>query len=557
MTVLKALKKMFGKSEAEQLAPVPSAPSHAAGHRNDAPQADRPASVAAPKPEPKQPPQPATAAPIAAEPARSEAPKPARPRREPKPKAPLIPWKLEDFVVEPQEGKTRFHDFKLSPELMHAIQDLGFPYCTPIQAQVLGYTLAGKDAIGRAQTGTGKTAAFLISIITQLLQTPPPKERYMGEPRALIIAPTRELVVQIAKDAADLTKYTGLNVMTFVGGMDFDKQLKHLEARHCDILVATPGRLLDFNQRGDVHLDMVEVMVLDEADRMLDMGFAEDVQRLVDECPNRQQTMLFSATTGGSGLREMIAKVLNNPEHLQLNAVSQLNSTTRQQIITADHNQHKEQIVNWLLANETYQKAIIFTNTRAMADRIYGRLVAQEYKAFVLHGEKDQKDRKLAIDRLKQGGVKILVATDVAARGLDVDGLDLVINFDMPRSGDEYVHRIGRTGRAGNDGLAISLICHGDWNLMSSIERYLKQSFERRTIKEVKGTYGGPKKVKASGKAVGVKKKKTDAKGDKKKTAAKTPTKRKSANRPKPDSLVSSDGMAPLKRRKPAEPAAE
>ena len=190
----------------------------------------------------------------------------------------MIPWKLEDFVVEPQEGKTRFHDFKLAPELMHAIQDLGFPYCTPIQAQVLGFTLAGKDAIGRAQTGTGKTAAFLISIITQLLQTPPPKERYMGEPRALIIAPTRELVVQIAKDAADLTKYTGLNVMTFVGGMDFDKQLKHLEARHCDILVATPGRLLDFNQRGDVHLDMVEVMVLDEADRMLDMGFIPQVQ---------------------------------------------------------------------------------------------------------------------------------------------------------------------------------------------------------------------------------------------------------------------------------------
>ena len=250
---------------------------------------------------------------------------------------------------------------------------------------------------------------------------------------------------------------------------------------------------------------------------------------------------------------------MNNPEHLQLNNVSDLNATTRQQIITADHNQHKEQIVNWLLANETYQKAIVFTNTRAMADRIYGRLVAQEYKAFVLHGDKDQKDRKLAIDRLKQGGVKILVATDVAARGLDVDGLDLVINFDMPRSGDEYVHRIGRTGRAGNDGLAISLICHGDWNLMSSVERYLKQSFERRTIKEVKGTYGGPKKVKASGKAVGVKKKKVDAKGDKKKTGAKAPTKRKIANRPKTDalSLVSKDGMAPLKRRKPEAPAAE
>lgn len=298
MTVLKALKKMFGKSETEQLAPVSSAPSHLPSHRTDGHQPGRTAAAAVPKHAPAPTPavQPAPA--IAAEQLLSEAAKPVKPRREPKPKAPVIPWKLEDFAVEPQEGKTRFHDFKLAPELMHAIQDLGFPYCTPIQAQVLGFTLAGKDAIGRAQTGTGKTAAFLISIITQLLQTPPPKERYMGEPRALIIAPTRELVVQIAKDAADLTKYTGLNVMTFVGGMDFDKQLKHLEARHCDILVATPGRLLDFNQRGDVHLDMVEVMVLDEADRMLDMGFIPQVRQIIRQTPpkNERQTLLFSAT---------------------------------------------------------------------------------------------------------------------------------------------------------------------------------------------------------------------------------------------------------------------
>ena len=226
MTVLKALKKMFGKSEAEPLAPVPSAPAPKPGNRNDGQQPGRNAPAASPNKTTVTPPEQVKPA--------APAPAPvAKPRRERAPKPPVTPWKLEDFVVEPQEGKTRFHDFKLAPELMHAIQDLGFPYCTPIQAQVLGFTLAGKDAIGRAQTGTGKTAAFLISIITQLLQTPPPKERYMGEPRALIIAPTRELVVQIAKDAADLTKYTGLNVMTFVGGMDFDKQLKHLEARHC------------------------------------------------------------------------------------------------------------------------------------------------------------------------------------------------------------------------------------------------------------------------------------------------------------------------------------
>ncbi|MBP3362386.1 MAG: DEAD/DEAH box helicase, partial [Pseudomonas sp.] len=230
MTVLKALKKIFGKSEAEPLAPASVTPPGNARARTDAQQHGRSAPV--PAPEPVNTPD----AQSAAEQPRIEKPKIAKPRREAAPKPPVIPWKLEDFAVEPQEGKVRFHDFKLAPELMHAIQDLGFPYCTPIQAGVLGYTLSGRDAIGRAQTGTGKTAAFLISIISQLTQTPPPKERYMGEPRALIIAPTRELVVQIAKDAADLTKYTDLNVMTFVGGMDFDKQLKQLEARHCDIL---------------------------------------------------------------------------------------------------------------------------------------------------------------------------------------------------------------------------------------------------------------------------------------------------------------------------------
>ena len=288
---------------------------------------------------------------------------------------------------------------------------------------------------------------------------------------------------------------------------------------------------------------------------MLDMGFAEDVTRLADECAQRQQTMLFSATNGGSGLREMVASVLREPLHLQVNRVSQLNEGTRQQIITADDNAHKERLVEWLLANETYQKAIIFTNTRAQADRLYGHLVASQHKVFILHGDKDHKERKQAIERMKQGGAKILVATDVAARGLDVEGLDLVINFDLPRSGDEYVHRIGRTGRAGAEGLAISLICHGDWNLMSSIERYLKQRFERRNIQGLKAHYQGPKKLKASGKAAGVKKKKTDKK-DGKKTAGKAPARRKpsgeKAKSSAPSLVGNSDGTAPLKRRKPA-----
>ena len=441
-----------------------------------------------------------------------------------------------------------FSQFALHERLLKAVAALNFVEPTPVQAAAIPLALQGRDLRVTAKTGSGKTAAFMLPVLNRLVDL----KQSRVEIRALVLLPTRELAQQTLKEIERFAQFTYIKAGMITGGEDFKEQAAMLR-KVPDILVGTPGRMLEQLNAGNLHLEHVQVVVLDEADRMLDMGFSEDVERLCNECASREQTLLFSATTGGAGLRDMIGKVLKDPEHLMLNTVSQLNDGTRQQIITADHNQHKEQIVQWLLANETYQKAIIFTNTRVMADRIYGHLVAKDIKAFVLHGDKDQKDRKLAIERLKQGGAKVLVATDVAARGLDVDGLDLVINFDMPRSGDEYVHRIGRTGRAGNDGLAISLICHGDWNLMSSIERYLKQSFERRTIKEVKGTYTGPKKVKASGKAAGVKKKKTDKKTDKKVVAKRKPTAKPKPNAP---SLVSQDGMAPLKKRKPA-PAAE
>ncbi|NER59006.1 DEAD/DEAH box helicase [Pseudomonas sp. MAFF212428] len=441
-----------------------------------------------------------------------------------------------------------FSQFALHERLLKAVAALNFVEPTPVQAAAIPLALQGRDLRVTAKTGSGKTAAFMLPVLNRLVDL----KQSRVEIRALVLLPTRELAQQTLKEIERFAQFTYIKAGMITGGEDFKEQAAMLR-KVPDILVGTPGRMLEQLNAGNLHLEHVQVVVLDEADRMLDMGFSEDVERLCNECANREQTLLFSATTGGAGLRDMIAKVLKEPEHLMLNTVSQLNDGTRQQIITADHNQHKEQIVQWLLANETYQKAIIFTNTRVMADRIYGHLVAKDIKAFVLHGDKDQKDRKLAIERLKQGGAKVLVATDVAARGLDVDGLDLVINFDMPRSGDEYVHRIGRTGRAGNEGLAVSLICHGDWNLMSSIERYLKQTFERRTIKEVKGTYTGPKKVKASGKAAGVKKKKTDKKTDKKAVAKRKPTAKPKPNAP---SLVSQDGMAPLKKRKPA-PAAE
>ena len=468
-----------------------------------------------------------------------------------------------------------FESLGLHASIVQAVTEAGYEKPTPVQEQAVPAGIAGRDMLVSSQTGSGKTAAFMLPALNKFAnaeQAPagrtPAQEaqaaKARGErvrfkaaqPKMLVLTPTRELALQVTQATEQYTAHMRrIRAVSILGGMPYPKQMQLL-AKNPEILVATPGRLIDHMESGKIDFSQLEILVLDEADRMLDMGFSEDVERLAGECAGREQTMLFSATTGGAGLREMIGKVLKDPQHLQLNNVSELASGTRHQIVMADHNVHKEQVLNWLLTNETYQKAIIFTNTKAMADRLYGRLVALEYKAFVLHGDKDQKDRKAAIDRLKQGGAKVMVATDVAARGLDVEGLDMVINFDMPRSGDDYVHRVGRTGRAGSEGLAISLICHGDWNLMSSIERYLKQSFERRVIKEVKGTYGGPKKVKASGKAVGVKKKKTDAKGDKKKVAAKGPTKRKTANRPKSD-LVSQDGMAPLKKRTTPAPAAE
>ncbi|NWD44983.1 ATP-dependent RNA helicase RhlB [Pseudomonas yamanorum] len=477
MTVLKALKKMFGKSEAEQLAPGSSAPAHVQGSRNDGQQPGRTAPVASPKKEPVT--TPATVN-VAEEPA-ADKPRQEKPRRERAPKPVVIPWKLEDFAVEPQEGKTRFHDFKLAPELMHAIQDLGFPYCTPIQAQVLGFTLAGKDAIGRAQTGTGKTAAFLISIITQLLQTPPPKERYMGEPRALIIAPTRELVVQIAKDAADLTKYTGLNVMTFVGGMDFDKQLKHLEARHCDILVATPGRLLDFNQRGDVHLDMVEVMVLDEADRMLDMGFIPQVRQIIRQTPpkNERQTLLFSATFT-EDVMNLAKQWTTDPSIVEIEALNVASENVEQHIY-AVAGADKYKLLYNLVNDNGWERVMVFANRKDEVRRIEERLVRDGVNAAQLSGDVPQHKRIKTLEGFREGKIRVLVATDVAGRGIHIDGISHVINFTLPEVPDDYVHRIGRTGRAGAAGVSISFAGEDDSYQLPSIETLLGRKISCET----------------------------------------------------------------------------
>ncbi len=441
-----------------------------------------------------------------------------------------------------------FADLNLHERLIKALGELEITTPTPVQTAAIPAALEGRDLRVVARTGSGKTAAFLLPMLHQLLQYSRPRT----DTRALILLPTRELAQQTLKQVEALGRYTFIKAELLTGGEDFKVQAAKMR-KNPEILIGTPGRLIEHLDAGNLLLQDLEMLVLDESDRMLDMGFNDDVLRLAAECRAERQTLLFSATTGGNAMENMISSVLRDPKSLVLDSVRDLNESVSQQIITADDVKHKERLVQWLLANETYEKAVVFTNTREQADRLGGVLVASNLKVFVLHGEKDQKDRKLAMDRLKAGAVKVLVATDVAARGIHVDSLDLVINFDMPRSGDEYVHRIGRTGRVGGEGTAISLIAAHEWNLMAGIQRYLRQNFEYRLVEALRGNFLGPKNLKSNGKAAGNKKKKMKKKADAKKGIKKPGAKKKIA-RPKrnakPPTQDTKGGFATVKRKK-------
>lgn len=441
-----------------------------------------------------------------------------------------------------------FADLNLHERLIKALGELEITTPTPVQTAAIPAALEGRDLRVVARTGSGKTAAFLLPMLHQLLQYSRPRT----DTRALILLPTRELAQQTLKQVEALGRYTFIKAELLTGGEDFKVQAAKMR-KNPEILIGTPGRLIEHLDAGNLLLQDLEMLVLDESDRMLDMGFNDDVLRLAAECRPERQTLLFSATSGGNAMENMISSVLRDPKSLVLDSVRDLNESVSQQVITADDVKHKERLVQWLLANESYEKAVVFTNTREQADRLGGVLVASNLKVFVLHGEKDQKDRKLAMDRLKAGAVKVLVATDVAARGIHVDNLDLVINFDMPRSGDEYVHRIGRTGRVGGEGTAISLIAAHEWNLMASIQRYLRQNFEYRLVEALRGNFLGPKNLKSNGKAAGNKKKKMKKKEDAKKGIKKSGAKKKAAKpkrNAKPPTQDTKGGFATVKRKK-------
>ena len=386
---------------------------------------------------------------------RSKQPKKDKPKKK-------NPWSLDKFQVEPAEGKVRFHDFDLPLDVMHAIADLGFEYCSDIQAAILPHTIAGLDAIGKAQTGTGKTAAFLISVIDQLMQNPISEERYCGEPRALILAPTRELALQIAKDAQGLTKYTDLTVSAIVGGINYDKQREELANSVIDIMVATPGRLIDFINKREVYLREVDILVLDEADRMLDMGFIPDVRRIIRQTPKKEyrQTLLFSATFTDEVLdlaNQWTLEPVNvaiEPEHVATDTVDQ-----RVYIVTAEQ---KYSLLYNIIQQEKLDKLIVFANRRDETRDLQARLKEDGISCALLSGEVPQHRRIKTLDNFKNGKIKVLVATDVAGRGIHIDGISHVVNYSLPEDPEDYVHRIGRTGRAGNTGISVSFACEDD-----------------------------------------------------------------------------------------------
>ncbi|WP_263322207.1 ATP-dependent RNA helicase RhlB [Endozoicomonas sp. Mp262] len=382
-------------------------------------------------------------------------------------------WDISQFKVEPEADKTRFHDFELPDGLMHAIQDLGFKYCTPIQAEVLGSTLAGRDAIGKAQTGTGKTAAFLLSTIKQLVDIPAPSPRYLGEPRAVIIAPTRELALQIGNDAENLTKHLPLHVVTVVGGMDYDRQRKRLNENYVDILVATPGRLLDYCERRDLHLDLVETLIIDEADRMLDMGFIPQVRRIVRMTPRPgdRQTLLFSATFTDEVLR-LGEQWTWQPVKVEIEPDSLATDTVDQKIYIVTSQQKYPLLVN-LINQKQLKRVIVFTNRRDQTRKLTERLQRSGIRADQISGEVPQNKRLRTLENFRQGNIAVLVATDVAGRGIHIDGISHVINYHLPEDLEDYVHRIGRTGRAGASGTSISFACEDDSFLIPDLEELL------------------------------------------------------------------------------------
>ncbi len=376
---------------------------------------------------------------------------------------------------------TFFEQFELHPLLAQGLADCGFTRCTPIQALTLPVALQGRDVAGQAQTGTGKTCAFLVAVFNRLLMQPAMPERRDNDPRALIIAPTRELAIQIDKDARAIGRHTGLRTALIYGGVDYDKQRTQLQ-EGCDVIIATPGRLLDYYKQHVFSFRAVEAFVIDEADRMFDLGFIKDVRYLLRRLPPREQRqcLLFSATLSYRVL-ELAYEHMNQPQKLTVETESVTADRVRQQVFFPSKEEKIPLLLN-LLERTDPTRSIVFVNTKAAAERVTQRLSRHGYVVGALSGDVPQKKRQKLLERFQKGEVQLLVATDVAARGLHIPDVSHVFNYDLPQDGEDYVHRIGRTARLGAEGDAISFACDLYAMSLPDIEAYIGQKIPVRSI---------------------------------------------------------------------------
>ncbi|HEY1391865.1 MAG TPA: DEAD/DEAH box helicase [Methylibium sp.] len=395
-----------------------------------------------------------------------------------------------------------FEALGLAAPLLRAVADLGFEQPTAVQAEAIPAALKGGDWMVSSQTGSGKTAAFLLPVLHAILaQGLPERPARQGKggyaprqavaPLAVVLCPTRELAQQVAADAIDLVRGSrGLRVATVVGGMPFGKQLADLQG--ASLVVATPGRLLDLSERRQIRLDAVQVLVVDEADRMLDLGFAEDLEAIHQQCAQRSQTLMFSATFAPR-IMKLATQVMREPGRLELATAQDVHTSITQTLHWADSTAHKRKLLDHWLRDAALEQAVVFASTQVDADAIAEDLQQQGHAAVALHGAMPQSVRNRRLQNLRDGHIRILVATDVAARGIDVPSISHVINFGLPMKAEDYVHRIGRTGRAGRSGQAITLAEHRERHKIRAIEQFTRQPIAASTIAGLEPTPPKPR----------------------------------------------------------------
>jgi len=371
-----------------------------------------------------------------------------------------------------------FAELGLDPFILKALEKAGYTEPTPVQAEAIPLALANHDLLVSAQTGSGKTAAFMLPSLSRLAE---PAHVSGTGPRVLVLTPTRELAQQVEQAARTYGKeLRRMRTVSLVGGAPYGLQLKML-SQSVDVVVATPGRLMDHMERGRIDFARLEVLVLDEADRMLDMGFIDDIQAIVARTPATRQTLLFSATLDGE-VGRLARELTREPRRIDVAPMEERRANIDQRLLFADNFNHKDRLLDSLLRDVDLNQAVVFTATKASAEDLSGSLRERGFSAEALHGDMPQHKRSKTLQRMRDGHTRILVATDVAARGIDVAGISHVINFDPPRQAEDYVHRIGRTGRAGRSGVAVTLVNHNERHLLRNIERYTGQSIRIEVI---------------------------------------------------------------------------